>query len=130
MTMTNHRQPKTPRRVLIVDDTPDVADSLGLLLDIIGATVRVAYSGSEGLTACAEFAPEVIFLDIGMPGMDGFETAQRLRKLPTGKKALLVALTGRGEEEMRKLAAQAGFDRHLTKPADLCELESLLDSVP
>ncbi len=116
--------------MLIIDDLPDVADSLALLLNMIGATVRVAYSGAAGLAACAEFAPELVFLDISMPRMDGFETARRMRELPTGKNTVLVALTGRGEEETRSRAEQAGFDRHLTKPADLDELESLLASIP
>ena len=123
MTTTDHAQPKTPRRVLIVDDSPDVADSLALLLSIIGATVRVAYSGAGGLAACAEFAPELVLLDISMPDMDGFETARRMRALPAGKNAVLVALSGRGEEETRSRVESAGFDRHLSKPADLGELE-------
>lgn len=115
------------RRVLVVDDSPDVADSLALLLKTFGADVRVARSGGEGLAICAEFAPEVILLDLSMPGMDGFETAQRLRELPATSRATLVALTGRGEQDVRRRVQQAGFDRHLTKPADLNELASLLD---
>ena len=114
------------RRVLIVDDAPDVGDSLALLLKTLGANVRVARSGAEGVATCAEFAPEVVFLDIGMPGMDGFETARRIRALPAGSKAMLVALTGWGEEETRRRVKEAGFDRHLTKPADLAEVETIL----
>ncbi len=116
--------------MLVVDDSPDVADSLALLLKTFGADVRVARSGGEGLAISAEFAPELIFLDIGMPGMDGFETARRLRELPATRRATLVALTGRGEPDLRRRAQQAGFDRHLTKPADLDELASLLDVAP
>ena len=100
------------------------------LLKTFGAEVRVAHSGAEGLTACAEFAPELVFLDIGMPVLDGLETARRMRELPSAKKATLVALTGWGEEETRRRAKQAGFDRHVTKPADLDELQALLDLVP
>ncbi len=114
--------------MLVIDDSPDVADSLALLLKTFGADVRVARSGGEGLAICPEFAPELILLDISMPGMDGFETAQRLRKLPTARNASLVALTGRGEQDMRRRVQQAGFDRHLTKPADLNELASLLEA--
>jgi CheY-like chemotaxis protein len=130
MTTTSQTHPKTQRRVLIVDDSPDVADSLALLLKTFGADVRVAHSGAEGLAACAEFAPELVFLDISMPVMDGLETARRMRELPTARTATLVALTGRGEEETRRRVKQAGFDRHVTKPADIDELESLLDSPP
>ena len=130
MTTASETQAKTRRRVLVVDDSPDVADSLALLLKTFGAEVRVAHSGAEGLTACAEFAPELIFLDIGMPVLDGLETARRMRELPSAKKATLVALTGWGEEETRRRAKQAGFDRHVTKPADLDELQALLDLVP
>jgi len=121
---------RVSRRVLVVDDAPDVGDSLALLLKTLGANVRVAQSGAEGIAIFAEFAPELIFLDIGMPGMDGFETARRMRDLPTGRKAMLIALTGWGEEQTRRRASEAGFDRHLTKPADLCALEALLDRAP
>ena len=121
---------RAPRHVLIVDDVPDVADSLALLLETLGANVRVARSGAEGLALFAEFAPELVLLDIGMPGMDGIETARRMRELPTGRKATLVALTGWGEAETRKRVKEAGFDRHITKPADMGELEALLDCGP
>jgi len=127
MTTSSQTQPRARRRVLVVDDSPDVADSLGLLLKTFGAEVRVAHSGAEGLAACAEFAPELIFLDISMPVMDGLETARRLRELPTARTATLVALTGRGEEETRRRVKEAGFDCHVTKPADLDEVEALLD---
>ena len=116
------------RRVLVVDDTPDVADSFALLLETLGAQVRIAYSGAQALTACAEFEPELIFLDLSMPQMDGFETARRLRALPSGRSVRLIALTGWGEERTRRLASEAGFDRHLTKPATLSELQALLQS--
>ena len=127
---TKKNQAKACRRVLIVDDVPDVAHSLALLLETLGGNVRVARSGAEGLALFAEFAPELVLLDIGMPGMDGFETARRMRELLTGRKATLVALTGWGEEETRKRVKEAGFDRHITKPADIGELEALLDCGP
>jgi len=130
VTTTSQTQQKPRRRVLIVDDSPDVADSLALLLKTFGADVRVAHSGAEGLAACADFTPELVFLDIGMPVMDGFETARRLRALPKAGKATLVALTGRGEEETRRRVTEAGFDQHVTKPADLDEIQALLDLAP
>jgi len=116
-----------PRRVLIVDDTRDVADSLALQMEILGAEVRVAYDGAQGLSSLAEFSPEVVFLDIGMPGMDGFETARRMRECPQGRDVALIALTGWGEEETRKRVEAAGFDRHLTKPAQVDDLRLALD---
>jgi PAS domain S-box-containing protein len=116
-----------PCRVLVIDDSPDVADSFGLLLETFGASVRVAHSGAEGITAGTEFSPQLVFLDIGMPGMDGYETARRFRELPAGKDALLVALTGWGEGETRRRVMEAGFDAHLTKPADMGKLEALLE---
>ncbi len=122
----NAKPLRAGRRALVVDDTRDVADSLALLLEILGAEVRVARNGAEGLDVCATFAPELVFLDIGMPGMDGFETARRMRALPAGRSATLIALTGFGEEETRRRAIDAGFDRHLRKPASVSELEALL----
>lgn len=124
------RMDMSSHRVLVIDDTVDVADSLGLLLETLGVNVRIAYGGAEGLEACAGFEPEVVFLDVGMPEMDGFETARRLRELPAGRNAILVALTGWGEEKTRRKVSEAGFDAHLTKPADIGELEALLDSAP
>jgi CheY-like chemotaxis protein len=118
----------SPRRVLVVDDTRDAADSLVLLLETLGAKVRVAYGGAQALEACVAFEPELVFLDLGMPQMDGFETARRMRASPSGRSVSLIALTGRGEEETRRRARQAGFDRHLTKPATMPELKAVLGS--
>jgi PAS domain S-box-containing protein len=115
-------------RVLVVDDMRDVADSLGLQLESLNAEVRVAYDGFEGLRCLAEFKPEVVFLDIGMPGMDGFETARRMRRHPQGRDVLLVALTGWGEAETRKSVEAAGFDRHLIKPAETADLRRALEA--
>jgi PAS domain S-box-containing protein len=119
---------ESSRRALVVDDKQDVADSLAFLLKTLGAKVRIAYSGAQALAACAEFAPEIVFLDIGMPEMDGFETARRMREQSPGKKAVLVALTGWGEQQMRRRINEAGFDQHLTKPADIGEIERLLQA--
>jgi CheY-like chemotaxis protein/two-component sensor histidine kinase len=117
----------TSLRVLVIDDVIEVADSFALLLKALGARVQVAYGGAAGLTECADFKPDLVFLDIGMPVMDGFETARRMRELTAGRKATLVALTGWGEEKTRGRALEAGFDRHLTKPANIELVEALLD---
>jgi len=119
---------KASRRVMVVDDMPEVAGTLASLLEVLGATVRVAHSGAQGLVTCADFEPELVLLDIGMPEMDGFETARRIREMPAGRKAMLVALTGWGEEQTRARTKEAGFDRHLVKPIHIKQLEELLAS--
>ena len=103
-------------RVLVVDDNRDAADSLALLLEIAGHEARAAYTGREALSLARELRPDVILLDLGMPGMDGYEVASRLRRDPATRGVTLIALTGWGQEADRKRSAEAGFDRHLTKP--------------
>ncbi len=117
----------TPR-ILVVDDNRDVADSLALLLETLDTTVRVAYSGQSALPIAATFKPDVVFLDIMMPGMDGYETAGRLRRLPGGPNILLIALTGLSQEKHRRRSLEAGFDEHLRKPIDFEKLQELVDS--
>src|SRR5262249_28998165 len=114
------------RRVLIVDDNRDGAESLGILLRASGHEVRTAYSGGDAVAAAEAFAPEAVLLDIGLPGMDGYEVAARLRQQPSTAAALLVALTGYGQEEDRRRALEAGFDQHFVKPIDPDSLEQLL----
>jgi PAS domain S-box-containing protein len=114
-------------RILVIDDDRDVADSLAMCLETFGAKVRVAYSGAEGLAAFEAFRPELVFLDLGMPRMDGYETARRIRALPEGRDIQLVALTGWGQQQqVQDRARDAGFDRQLTKPASLEALRELL----
>jgi PAS domain S-box-containing protein len=117
------------RRVLVIDDLPDVAQSLAFLLKVLGAEVRIAHSGAEGLQICAEFEPELVFLDLSMPEMDGFETARRMREFRAGRRAKLMALTGFGEEPLCTQMQEAGFAGHLSKPARLSQLEKLIASV-
>jgi PAS domain S-box-containing protein len=115
------------RRILVVDDNADVADSLALFLRVEGHQVHVANDGPGALDAAATFRPEVVLLDIGLPGMDGYEVARRLRQQASGNELLMVAVTGYGQEEDRHRADEAGFDAHLVKPADLNALKRLLD---
>jgi signal transduction histidine kinase/ActR/RegA family two-component response regulator len=117
----------TQRRVLIVDDNRDAGESLGMLLSMQGCSVKVAIDGLEALAALESFAPEVVLLDIGMPGMDGYEVARRMRARPAGRAALLVALTGWGQPEDKRRSAEAGFDDHLTKPVDPGVLATVLN---
>jgi len=114
-----------PRRVLVVDDNRDAAESLAVLLRRMGLEVNVAYSGPAALDALVEFDPEVIFLDIGMPVMDGYEAVRRIRDEAGGRDRLIIALTGWGQEDDRRKSREAGFDYHLTKPVDLAHLQSL-----
>lgn len=113
-------------RILVVDDNRDAADSLGMLLQCLGADVRVAHNGAEALEAVEAYQPAVVLLDIGMPGMDGYEVARRIRSTYPERRTPLVALTGWGQEEDRRRARDAGFDYHLIKPADMDKLQALL----
>jgi two-component system CheB/CheR fusion protein len=114
------------RRILAVDDNADAAESLALLLGVLGHEVRTAGDGPAALEAAAAFRPDVVLLDIGLPGMDGYEVARRMRDQAGLKETLLVAVTGYGQEEDRRRAEQAGFDAHLTKPAHPNELLAVL----
>jgi len=116
-------------RILVVDDSADAADSLATLLRLQGQSVQVAYDGAAALAAAQGFHPELVFLDIGMPGMDGYEVARRLRQQPENEKTLLVALTGWGQKEDRQRSKEAGFDHHLTKPAGAQMLQELLGNL-
>lgn len=107
------------RRVLVVDDNVDAACTQAELLRMLGHEVEAAYSGHEALRKAAQFRPEVVLLDLGMPGMDGFEVARRLRTMPEGREALLIAQTGWDQEEDRRRTTEAGFNAHLTKPVDV-----------
>jgi signal transduction histidine kinase/ActR/RegA family two-component response regulator len=117
------------RRVIVVDDNPDVALSLAMLLEISGATVRTACSGAEAIQALGAFKPDLVLLDLGMSQMDGFETARRIRELPGGSDVTLVALTGWSGDEIERRTRDAGFDGHLTKPADAGKIEEILDGL-
>jgi CheY-like chemotaxis protein len=113
--------------VLIADDNHDAADGLRDLLVQLGHRVRAVYGGEAALAACAESMPEVAFLDLGMPDVDGYEAARRLRRGAGGDRPVLVALTGWGQAEDRRRTHAAGFDHHLVKPADPAALCELLD---
>jgi signal transduction histidine kinase/CheY-like chemotaxis protein len=120
---------KLLHRILVVDDNRDAADTLAVLLELLGAQVRVVYGGSEALEAVRTFDPTVVLLDIGMPGLDGHEVARRIREQPQHAGAALIALTGWGQEEDRKRSELAGFDHHLIKPVDVEALQGLLESL-
>jgi PAS domain S-box-containing protein len=113
-------------RVLVVDDNRDSADSLAMLLELLGHETRVANDGPGALRAAEEFGPEVVFLDIGLPGMDGYEVARRLRLDPHRRGLILAAMTGWGQEEDRRRSREAGFDQHLVKPVSPEAIQAVL----
>jgi CheY-like chemotaxis protein len=114
------------RRILIVDDNVDAADTLGDLLIVLGATVEVVHDGRNALDALEAFKPDAVLLDIGMPDMDGYEVARRIRAIPAQRHILLVALTGWGQEHDQRRSRAAGFDHHVVKPPDVQRLRELL----
>ena len=116
-------------RVLVVDDNVDAAESLAMIIEMGGHTTRVANDGQQALQVAGEFSPEVVFLDIGMPGKNGYEVARELRKTANGRQPVLVALTGWGADSDRLRSREAGFDHHLTKPAEIAAVEQLLAGV-
>jgi CheY-like chemotaxis protein len=124
----NAAAPKTRHRILVIDDNRDSAASLAALLGLKGNETRCAYDGLEGLKVAADFQPDIVLLDIGMPGLDGIETGRRIREQPWGKDIVLIALSGWGQERDKRESQAAGFNHHLVKPVDLRELEALLDS--
>jgi CheY-like chemotaxis protein len=117
---------QTSRRVLLVDDNIDGVTSLAMLLWHIGHTAKTAYTGPDGLAAARDFQPDVIVLDIGLPGMDGYELSRRIRADPDLANTTLVALTGWGTEEDKQRAIEAGFNFHLTKPVEIAKVEAIL----
>jgi two-component system CheB/CheR fusion protein len=120
---------RTPRRVLVVDDNRDQAESLGMLLEIFGHQVRIAFDGNQALEIAQDFKPQMVLLDIGLPGMSGYELARRIREVPALEKTVLVAQTGWGEEADRQRSAEAGIDRHLVKPVDIQVVEEILEAI-
>ncbi len=119
-------QPLPSRRILIVDDSRDGGESLAMLLRVLGAEVSLAHSGRAALDCINSFRPDVVLLDIGMPGMDGYEVARRIRANPNHRHISLIALTGWGQDEDRQRSTAAGFNHHLVKPADIDQLRQIL----
>ncbi len=115
-----------PLKILVIDDGESAADMLALFFEFEGYEVRKAYDGERGLEIAAEMEPDLVLLDLAMPGIDGYETARRLRETPAGRQAALVALTGWSEDSERDRTTEAGFDHHLVKPAEPKMLRDLL----
>jgi two-component system CheB/CheR fusion protein len=140
MQTTTHSEPQptalaapgetASKRILIVDDQQDVADSFELLIGALGHTVRCVYDGGQALDAAREFHPEVVLLDLSLPGMDGYEVARRLRASPDREPMKLIAMSGFGTEGILERVRQAGFDDYLLKPIDPQRLDDLLRGSP
>jgi CheY-like chemotaxis protein len=126
--MTSDVRPQPSRRVLVVDDSRDGADSLGLILQALGAHPSVVYDGESALALLPTFQPDIVLLDIGMPGLNGYDVARRIRAERAFDRIVLVAVTGYGLEEDRRRCAEAGFDHHLVKPLEVDALERVLGS--
>jgi CheY-like chemotaxis protein len=116
-------------RVLCVDDHPDTADSLAVLLELVGYEARVCYDGESALGVAEEFRPDACILDLTMPGIDGVDVGRRLRDRPWARSLPLVAVTALGNEEARRRTTEAGFDLHLTKPVDPDRLANVLADI-
>jgi CheY-like chemotaxis protein len=115
--------------VLVVDDNIDAAQSVSMLLQMLGHTTRLAHDGASALKCAGEFVPDVVLLDIGLPVADGFQVARWIREERTLSKVLIVALTGYGQEADKQRADAAGFDHHLVKPVDFAKIEDILSTV-
>jgi DNA-binding response OmpR family regulator len=113
-------------RVLIVEDNPEAAQAIAGLVRRFGYETHVAHDGPQALKEAAENQPDVVLLDIGLPTMDGYEVARRLRDQAQDKRPLFIALTGHGNEQDRRLSTEAGIDLHLLKPADPRDVEAVL----
>lgn len=125
---TNHSSEQPPR-VLVVDDNSDIADALGSLLELHGCEVRVAHSGEAGVEIAATFKPGLIFMDLGLPGMSGYQAAREILNTHPDWPLRLVALTGYGESVVQKKVAAAGFDTYLLKPARMAQIQEILDTI-
>ena len=118
---------RAAHRILVVDDNKDAAESMRVLLKLMGADVITAFDGLKALEAAVQFRPEAVLMDIGMPKLHGYDTARRFRQEAWGKEIVLVALTGWGRDEDRRRSEDAGFDGHLVKPVQISALRQLLE---
>ena len=116
-------------RLMVIDDNKDAAESMSMLFELWGHEVVCVYDGRAALDTAAKFRPDAVFLDIGLPGMDGYEIAEHLREIPRTGKVVLVAITGYGQDEDRRRSREAGIDHHLVKPVAPDTLLKLLESL-
>jgi len=122
----DERTPSPSRRILVVDDNRDGAASLTLMLTLLNNEVRMAHDGAEAIEVADQFHPEIILMDVGMPRMNGYDAARRIREFPWGQDVQIIALTGWGQDHDRERSRQAGCNAHLVKPVELRHLGALL----
>lgn len=113
-------------QILVVDDNKDSAETLSMLLELMGNEIRVAYDGEQALAMAKEVKPDVVLLDIGLPKLNGYDVARLIRQEPWGSNPILVAITGWGQSDDKHLSREAGFDHHLVKPVDHDQLLKLI----
>jgi CheY-like chemotaxis protein len=113
-------------RALIVDDNRDAATTMAMFVEELGGSAFTAFDGASGLAALETFKPDIVFMDIGMPGLDGYEVCRRIRQIPAMRQVVVVAVTGWGQAQDKQRALEVGFDAHLTKPVDPDALAQLL----
>ena len=130
LTVEPEARPRTRRRLLVVDDNRDFANTLSLLLETFGHEVRTVYDGRAVVPMATDYQPDAVLLDIGLPGMNGYEIARELRSTPALAQVALVAFTGYGQDEDRRRVREAGFDFHLVKPVEVGELTRVIDALP
>ncbi len=126
---TQEERPSVSARILVVDDNDDSAECISIVFEFSGHQTRTAHSGEQALEIARQFLPDLVLLDIGLPGMNGYDVARSLRADPQLAKATLIALTGFGRAEDKQKALEAGFDFHVTKPVEVAVLRELLPSL-
>ena len=128
--MKHQAKSDAKHRILVVDDNRDSAKTMAMMLKLLGHTTELAHDGEEAIGVAENFRPNVVLLDIGLPKINGFEVARRIRGQSWGREMFLAAMTGWGQDEDRRKSQEAGFDTHLVKPVDLATLTKLLAQQP
>lgn len=125
----HHSDEAVAMRVLVVDDNVDSAKTMGWMMEMFGNEVHLAYTGPDALREAQEFKPQLVLMDIGLPGINGYEVCQTMRRMPELEDAVIVAQTGWGEREHKEMSKEAGFDHYLVKPVDMNALKKLVDTI-